>query len=451
MNDEEKRSRIRNEIAYGNYENVVQAGTIHGGVHVTAGGADSPSALEDPVIVTVHRKDRPWLAVDADPPRWMSPSGLSYIVTLEARTVRAVVLRAARVVVLSRRLPRPAYLPAPDLIGARPSMRHFEADLSTVKSSPPPFDTDSPQLLPIGPDFPFTISATDIEQFKFTATAGSEEVCWQVELDWICAGQQGTTVINDNGHPFETYPSGVFAGPGSWALEENRDTYREGLRRRIDEEHRLPPPSSTWSRSISAEEVFLAALALDSDMRDVDPDDPAAWEAYQQLATYVRTLLGQERFRSDRSEPFRALLIRVIRFFYASGQSDLGRRIAGSVYEDWRRHLGQDHPHTLALANRLGGCLVGMRRYGEARSVFESILPLFRKTLGKKHSDTLTVTSNLALVLGRLGELDTAEKLARKVIRTSARVLGDDHLTTRRTLRVIDEITEQRQAKEQAR
>ncbi|MFG3151533.1 tetratricopeptide repeat protein [Streptomyces sp. NPDC048219] len=451
MNDEERRSRVWNEIADGNFENVVQAGTIHGGVHVTAGGADSPGALKDPVIVTVHRECRDWLAVDADPPRWMSPSGLSYVVTLEARTVRAVVLRAARVVVLSRRLPRPAYSPASDRIGGRPSIRHFEADLSTVNSPPQPFDSDSPQLLPNGPDFPFTISATDIEQFRFTATAGSEEVCWQVELDWICAGQQGTTVINDNGHPFETYPSGVFAGPGSWALQENSYTYREGLRRRIDQEHRLPPPPSTWSRSINAEEVFHGALALDAHMRDVDPDDPAAWEAYQQLATHVRTLLGQERFRSDRSEPFRALLIRAIRFFYMSGQSDLGWRIANSVYDDWRGHLGQDHPHTLALANRLGGCLCGMRRYGEARSVFESVLPRFRKTLGKKHPDTLTVTSNLALVLSKLGELDTAEKLARKVLRTSARVLGDDHPTTHRTLRVIDGITEQREAKEQAR
>ncbi|GAA4960850.1 hypothetical protein GCM10023205_25280 [Yinghuangia aomiensis] len=480
MDDEKRPSRIWNEIASGNFENVVQAGTIHGGVHVNRAGADDPSALEDPVIVTVHRECSEWLAVDADPPRWMPASGMTYIVTLEARTVRAVVLRAARVVVLSRRLPRPGYSPARNeiLIGSRPSERDFEADLSTADSvgqqpparkrfgrravhaprNPAPrphFDTDSPQLRPIGPDFPFTISATDIEQFRFTASAGFEEVCWQVELDWICAGRQGTVVINDNGYPFETYPSGAFSGPGSWALEEDDADYERGLRRRLAKEYRTPPPPATWSQSTGIQDVYNAALALDSAMRDSGPDDRAAWPAYQQLAMHVRTLLGQERFHSHKSEQFRALLIRVIRFFHVSGQNSLGEKIARRVREDWETSLGKNHPHTLALANRLAGCMYGRGRYGMARDLWESILPRFQKTLGAEHSDTLTVTSNLALALGGLGKLnasdellDTAEKLAGQALRMSIQALGNDHLTTRRTSLVVADLAKLRQAKD---
>lgn len=42
------------------------------------------------------------LVVDADPPRVMVPSGTVHVITLEARTNRAVVLDAARPVVLAR-------------------------------------------------------------------------------------------------------------------------------------------------------------------------------------------------------------------------------------------------------------------------------------------------------------------------------------------------------------
>ncbi|WP_150255094.1 tetratricopeptide repeat protein [Nocardiopsis deserti] len=448
MSDEKKPPPILNWIASEDFETVVQAGTIHGGVHVNSGGADDPSALEDPVIVTVHREGGEWLAVDADPPRRMPVSGMMYIVTLEARTTRAVVLRAARVVVLSRRLPRPAYSPDRNRIGARPSSRYFEAEL-TLKDRVPlsPFDTDSPQLRPIGPDFPFTISATDIEVFLFRASAGLEEVCWQVELDWICAGRQGTVVINDNGYPFETYPSGVFLGPGSWALEEDWSTYGKGLERRLGQEDRTPPPPQTWSQSTGIQDVYDAALALDADMRDLDPDDPAAWSAYQQLAMYVRTLLGQERFHSHRSEEFRALLIRVIRFFFASGQSELGLRIMGPVHDDWKTNLGEDNPHTLILADRLAGCLYGMGKYGQARDLFESILPGVRKILGAKHPVTITTTINLALALGNLGELDAAEELAGQALRMSTQELGNDHPNTRRALNVVAYLPELRQAK----
>ncbi|WP_410645584.1 hypothetical protein [Amycolatopsis sp. lyj-346] len=218
MSGEEKVLRFHNELAGGAYEMVVQAGVVHGGVHVNQTAGDSPSALENPVIVTVHRKAGARLAVDADPPRVMEPSGSTYIVTLEAWTTRAVVLRAARVVVLSRRIPRPACREG--FIGARPSVRHFETNLDRhVEPRLPGFDAGSPRLDPVGPDFPFTISATDVEQFRFTAHANAEEVRWQVELDWICAGREGTAVINDNGRPFETYPVQVLdAAPGSWAL-----------------------------------------------------------------------------------------------------------------------------------------------------------------------------------------------------------------------------------------
>lgn len=94
-----------NHISDGHHDNVVMAGTVHGG--------DRRTDLADPVIASVRLTPGGTLAdlvVDADPPRVMVPSGTVHVITLEARTSRAVVLHAARPVVVSRRPPRPACL-----------------------------------------------------------------------------------------------------------------------------------------------------------------------------------------------------------------------------------------------------------------------------------------------------------------------------------------------------
>lgn len=81
--------------------------------------------------------------------------------------------------------------------------------------------------------FPFVVSSTDIQQFQIaavdsissgTATCGCL-VRWRLALDWSYEGKTGTTVIDDNGKPFQTifasYTSSVFAtrwidSDGAW-------------------------------------------------------------------------------------------------------------------------------------------------------------------------------------------------------------------------------------------
>jgi hypothetical protein len=65
--------------------------------------------------------------------------------------------------------------------------------------------------------FPFVVSSTDIQQFQVQALdssqAGSDscncEIKWRLALDWSYEGKVGTTVIDDNGQPFQT----VFPAP----------------------------------------------------------------------------------------------------------------------------------------------------------------------------------------------------------------------------------------------
>ncbi|MET7334284.1 cold shock domain-containing protein [Nonomuraea sp. NPDC005650] len=156
----------------------------------------------DPVIATVDREllTKPTfseLVVDADPPRAMWKNTM-LIITLEARPTRAVVLHGMRPVVLSRQPPRRACFGLTGLYsGGIVPPRMFSLDL----------DSDPAELRADDVDFPFQISATDVEQFRVTTRATEAEVSFHLELDWTCAGRRGMKVIDNNGKPFEIYPA----------------------------------------------------------------------------------------------------------------------------------------------------------------------------------------------------------------------------------------------------
>jgi len=209
---------VHNHLSGGEQHTVVQAGSVHGGLHLHEHQYQYQYQLTDngftgagsPVIATLRRiANSSHVVVDDDPPHAMPPLDQTYIVTLESGQSRATVLHAVRLEVLSRRPARRACLGLPERVALQP--RHFTADL----------DGDPPRVRPEGVDFPFTISATDSEQFRFHPLAHSDEVRWHLELGWTCAGADGTTIIDDDGEPFETYPADLApahaAGPGqSW-------------------------------------------------------------------------------------------------------------------------------------------------------------------------------------------------------------------------------------------
>ncbi|NBM18157.1 tetratricopeptide repeat protein [Streptomyces sp. GC420] len=381
----------------------------------------------------------------------MVPSGTVHIITLEARTSRAVVLHAARPVVLARRPPRPACLSV--RIGAKIEPRRFTTD----------FDAQPPRLQAQGADFPFSISATDVEQFWFEPIARAHEISWQLELDWTCAGRRGTTVINNNGEPFEVYPvAALYDGREYSALNSGCGLFHErGCPSLLLEESGAP--TSLWDSASSSlpsypapaslggplatdattappsrpeddglEDLRRRALALDTGLLVSDPELPASWPEYRTLASLVRILFNRPDFRSHEPEAFRALLIRVLRYLYVSGQYQPGAAIGRTAHSDWTRALGEDHPDTLAVANRLAGCLVGLRKYGEARDLFADLLPRCGRTLGEDHPQTLKVAGNLCACLTALGEHQEAREQCEDVLRRSREALGPDNPDTLR-------------------
>lgn len=439
-----------NSISGGHFGNVVMANTVHGGVTFNHGG-DSPSDLEDPVIVSVQLRPGGTLAdlvVDADPPRVMVPSGTVHVITLEARTNRAVVLDAARPVVLARRPPRPACLLL--RIGAKIEPRRFITD----------FDVRVPQMQAQGADFPFSVSASDVEQFWFEPIARTHEISWQLELDWTCAGRRGTTIINNNGEPFEVYPvAALYDGREPSVLSSGCGLqHARGCPSQLLNE--TGAPTSLWTTATSSslpsypavggpraaaatappnlpedddpEDLQRHVLTLHAGFAVTDPELPASWPDYRKLASLIRSLFNCPDHRSHESQEFRAVLVQVLRYLYVSGQYEPGVAVGRMATAAWSETLGEGHPDTLAVANRLAGCLVGLGKYAEARDLFADLLPRCERALGWEDPLPLTVASNLCACLSALGAHEEARRQCEDVLRRSRLALGPDDPRTLR-------------------
>ncbi|MGW7537898.1 tetratricopeptide repeat protein [Amycolatopsis sp. NPDC054798] len=430
MTDAEESSS--NRITGGHFDKVVMAGAVHGDINVGRSG-DSPADLADPLIASVRLQPGGTLAdlvLDTDPPRVGVPGGTVHIITVEARTNRAVVLQSARAVIVSRTPPRPACLQV--RIGAPLRPRPFTTD----------FDVPSPRLVAQGLDFPFTVSATDIEQFEIEPITKTHEVAWRLEVDWTCAGRHGTTVIDNHGEPFHAYPvPALFSGRENSVLNSGCDLFHaRGCPAKLLEASGAP--ASLWGRGQPSPYPVLPPFSVPEipvDL-DLDPERQESWPEYRRVATAVRMAAASGDFRSHEPPEYRALLIRMLRYLFVSGQEHPGAVVGRLIHAEWTAELGEDHPDTLAVANRLAGCLIGIRDYPAARDLLADLLPRVGRVLGEDDPLTLTVASNLCVVYTDLEDYDRAREQTEDVLARSRRVLGPDALGTLRTTGNLVEI-----------
>lgn len=179
---------------------------------------DFDPRTQDPIITSVKvlpGVSHATIVVEGNPPAAVTPSGSIFVITVEARAPRAVILHQARVV-HSRRPPRRACF-IKGITGALTS-RRFDVEL----------DSEEPQLTVQGErDFPFTVSPDDPEEFWVQAVTATNEITWTIALDWTVNGIPGTTLVNQGGPPFSLYPLDVPAGPDGQPL---RTAYHHGGR-----------------------------------------------------------------------------------------------------------------------------------------------------------------------------------------------------------------------------
>jgi hypothetical protein len=152
-----------------------------------------------PIVATAKIFDADYLNV-AEPngARASVPaSGHIVRITVEAADSRTVLLQAMRPVVLSRQDVTGQLSPHLGAVQPRP----FEVLL----------DENPPQLRPVvvpgspaAPTFPFKVAPDDPEVFDLTVCTSQGVVLWILEVDWTCAGRNGTLKIDLGGRPFRT-------------------------------------------------------------------------------------------------------------------------------------------------------------------------------------------------------------------------------------------------------
>src|SRR3954471_6233314 len=133
-----------------------------------------------------------------------------------------------------------------------------------------------------------------------------------------------------------------------------------------------------------------------------DPEDPASWSTYTQLAPHVLATapLG------DHSPASRRLVLDTIRYLQAHGDSRGSRAVGEQLLDRWRSILGPDHPDTLAAASRLTLALIALSEAEAARTLGEDTLQRCRRVHGPDHATTLMAAGALTLTLAltALGE-----------------------------------------------
>jgi hypothetical protein len=134
------------------------------------------------------------------------------VVTVQGQNSRPVILTDLQFVVVHRNYGAIRGALIGNICGGPIPGRYIEVDLS---KQPVRIVASRPDRIP-GPNepawdlkpviFPYTVSATDTEVFMIYADANQCDCEWYAKLYWSIGGQNGESIINDQGRPFRTVP-----------------------------------------------------------------------------------------------------------------------------------------------------------------------------------------------------------------------------------------------------
>ncbi len=125
-----------------------------------------------------------------------------------------------------------------------------------------------------------------------------------------------------------------------------------------------------------------------------------------------------------------ASMINLANGYYALGRHADALKLREKTLALMRPKLGPDHPHTLGAMNNLATSYATVGRHGEALKLYEEALALGKTKLGPDHPSTLDIMNNLAGAYSGLGRLDEALKLAQETLALTKAKRGPNHPRT---------------------
>jgi hypothetical protein len=183
--------------------------------------------------------------------------------------------------------------------------------------------------------------------------------------------------------------------------------------------HRLPP-----DRQQTTADQVLALLAAAC---PGDPEDPASWAGYAELAPHVLTTspLG------DHLSANRQLVLDTSRYLESRGDSHGSRAVAEPVLDRWRHLLGPDHSDTLAAASVLTYALSSLGEAERARALGQDTLQRCRQLHGPDHPTCLDAAAAFTIALVVLDEPAAARAVGQETLPRCRQLFGPDHPLTR--------------------
>jgi hypothetical protein len=153
------------------------------------------TSQQSPIVVTSKILDVDYVVTGGPNGRdvYVPASGHVIRLSVEAADTRTVLLQSLRPKVLSRGEASGQLAPHLGVVTPRP----FDVLL----------DENPPRLRPVdpaAPGFPFKVAPGDPEVFDLRAFLSNGDVRWELELQWMCLGREGTTKIDLGGSPFRT-------------------------------------------------------------------------------------------------------------------------------------------------------------------------------------------------------------------------------------------------------
>ena len=116
------------------------------------------------------------------------------------------------------------------------------------------------------------------------------------------------------------------------------------------------------------------------------------------------------------------------------GEAEIATKLAERARAIWSKHLGPDHPDTLASMHNVANCYYALGRHPEALKLREETLALMKVKLGLDDPKTLGAMSNLSVSYATVGEKDKALRLNEEALAILKAKFGPDNPATLRSM-----------------
>lgn len=172
--------------------------------------------------------------------------------------------------------------------------------------------------------------------------------------------------------------------------------------------------------------LILAAAAPEN------PDDEKLWPRFNELVAHVA---GEATDLAGCRDPeVRAFALKMVRYFYRSGDHASSRAFAERFVSRWIAESGPDDENVLDGQRHLGNALRELGQYARAYEVINETFGRARLVLGEQNPLTLALRNSLGADLRARGEFAAARELDEETLALHREFYGDDDPHTFRAM-----------------